>query len=239
MIQQIFRQFFGHSFGKRCHQNTFVFVTSLQYFGQKIVYLVLARTHNNLWVQQSRWSNQLFNHHAFGLSKFVVGRCCRHIYHLIDKAMKLFKPKRTVVESSRQAETKLNKVLLSRPITPIHAAKLRNANMTFVDNHQIIFWEKIEQAIRTLARLAAIEIARVVLDARTVPQLFHHLHVILHPFLNTLGLNAVAKLVKEINLLNQIVLNTAYGMLRLVFRGDEKVGGIYLIIVKTINAMIS
>ena len=111
--------------------------------------------------------------------------------------------------------------------------------MTFVDNYQIIFWEKVEQTIRTLTRLAAIEIAGVVLDARTVAQLFHHLHVILHPFLNTLGLNAVAKLVKEINLLNQIVLNTAYGMLRLVFRGDEKVGGIYLVIVKTINAMIS
>ena len=238
MIQQIFRQFFGHSFGKRCHQNTFVFVTSLQYFGQKIVYLVLARTHNNLRVQQSCWPNQLFNHHAFGLSKFVVGRCCRHIYHLIDKVMKLFKPKRAVVESSGQAETKLNKVLFSRPITPIHAAKLRNTNVTFVDNHQIIFWEKVEQTIRTLTRLAAIEIAGVVLDARTVAQLFHHLHVILHPFLNTLSLNAVAKLVKKINLLNQIVLNTANGMLRLVFRGDEKVGGIYLIIVKTINAVI-
>ena len=110
--------------------------------------------------------------------------------------------------------------------------------MTFVDNHQIIFWEKVEQAIRTLARLAAIEIARIVLDARTMPQLFHHFHVILHPFLNTLGLNAVAKFVKKINLFNQIVLNTANGMLRLVFRGDEKVGGIYLIIVKTINAVI-
>ena len=58
--------------------------------------------------------------------------------------MELFKPKRAVVESSRQTETKFYKVLLSRPIASIHTSKLWNANVAFVDNHQIILWEEVE-----------------------------------------------------------------------------------------------
>ena len=72
--------------------------------------------------------------------------------------------------------------------------------MALVNHHQIVVGEEVEQAVRTLASLTAVEIAGIVLDARTMAQLLNHLHIILHAFLDALSLDGVAEFFEEGNL---------------------------------------
>lgn len=56
-------------------------------------------------------------------------------------------------------------------------------------------------------------------------QLLNHLHVIFNTFLNSLGLNGVANLIKVIYLFGQVVLYFTYGDFRLLFEVTKRLAG--------------
>ena len=74
----------------------------------------------------------------------------------------------------------------------IHAADLRNGLMALVDDHQRVVGQVVEQRRRRLARRAAGEVARVVLDAVAVADLPHHLEVEHRPLVQPLRLEQLA-----------------------------------------------
>ena len=68
-------------------------------------------------------------------------------------------------------------------------------------------------------------------------KLLYHLHVILDAFLDALRTDMVAKVVEEIHLLEQVVLNKTDGMLGLLLGSDKEIGRINLIFLEGSQAM--
>ena len=68
-------------------------------------------------------------------------------------------------------------VALRRKSPRIHAAELRDGDVALVDEHQRVVGHIFEQRRRRLARLAAGEVARIVLDAGAGAGRLHHLEV--------------------------------------------------------------
>ena len=86
----------------------------------------------------------------------------------MNHTVKFLEGERTVVEGGRQSETIFHQVLLSGSIATIHRPDLRNAHMALIYHQKEIFREEIEQTVWPLSFMSAIEISRIVLDARTV-----------------------------------------------------------------------
>ena len=71
----------------------------------------------------------------------------------------------------------LDERALARGIPLVHRPDLRNGHVRLVDHHEEVVGEEVEQRVRRLARRAAVEVARVVLDAGAEAELLQHLEV--------------------------------------------------------------
>ena len=83
----------------------------------------------------------------------------------------LLEVQRPVVERRRQAEPVGHQHFLARSIAEVHAADLRHGLVALVDDDQRIAGQVVEQRRRRLARRAAGQVPRVVLDAVAVADL--------------------------------------------------------------------
>ena len=82
-------------------------------------------------------------------------------------------------------------------------------------HEQEVVGEVVEQRERRLAGLAAVDGARVVLDAVAVPDLGHHLEVVLGAHPQPLGLEQLALLLEPGQPLLQLGLDALDGRLRM------------------------
>ena len=208
--KKILGKFLCHALRERGDKHTRVVLATLHNLLKQVVYLVLARSHFDDGIEQSGRTYNLLNNNASSLLKLKVGRRCRNINHLIHHVHELVELQRAVVEGGRQTEAVLHKILLAGTVAAVHGAYLRHRHMALVDEHKEVFWEEVEQTVRTLTGFAPIEITRVVLDAGAMSKLLYHLHVVLNALLDALRPNMVANRLEEVDLLNQIVLNKAY-----------------------------
>ena len=135
--------------------------------------------------------------------------------HLRRERFPLLELQRTVVERRRQAEPVLDQRFLARAVALVHGAELRNGLVALVDDEQRVVRQIVEQARRRLARRAAGEIARVVLDARAVAHLFHHLHVEHGALLEPLRFEQLAGVAQLAQAVAQILAN-------LIDRADDR-----------------
>ena len=156
------------------------------------------------------------------------------MHHLLE----LVETEWAVVEGCRQAEPIFHEILLAGAVAAVHRVKLRHGDVALVDDEQIVVGEEVEQAVGPLSRFATVEIARIVLDARAIAQFLDHLHVVLHTFLDALRLDVVAESLKKVDLRHQVVLNLSNGLILLLFRRDEKVRGVDLIVVERGQTMV-
>ena len=101
----------------------------------------------------------------------------RNVDHLVDAILELLKGQRTVVERAGQAEAVVDQRLLARAVAVIHAVQLRHGLVAFVDEHERIVRQIIEQRGRRLAGQPAGKMARVVLDAVAVADLLDHFEI--------------------------------------------------------------
>ena len=143
MVQQVFGQLLGHTFGQCGDQDTFFALGALQDFVQKVVNLVFAGAHIDFRIEQSRGTNDLFYHDPFGLLQLIVGRGGRYVDGLMEHVVELFKAQWAIVKRRRQAESILYEILLAGPVATVHGTDLRHADVTFVDNEQEIFWKEV------------------------------------------------------------------------------------------------
>ena len=98
--------------------------------------------------------------------------------------------------------------------------------MRLVDDAQHVFGEVVDERIGGLAGGAAVEVARVVLDARAVAHLLHHLEVVARALLDALGLDELALRLELLDLLLHLHLDVLHRdlevfVLRDVVRGRE------------------
>ena len=108
--------------------------------------------------------------------------------------------------------------------------------MAFVDYHQIVFGEEVEQTIRTSARFATIEITAVILDSCTMSELANHLNIIGDAFVQTFCFELFTLTLKESDLSTKVFLNLNNGPLLSILGGHEEVGWIHLIAIVELNA---
>ena len=97
--------------------------------------------------------------------------------------------------------------------------------MALVDDGEEVVGEVVQQAEGAHAGTAAVEIAGVVLYARTVAHLAHHLHVIGHALVQALGLGEAVLAGKSSHLVLAVEVNLAHGGLHAFLGGDKDVGG--------------
>ena len=101
--------------------------------------------------------------------------------------LELIEAQRPVVERRRQPEAVVHQVLLARAVAAIHAADLRDRDVALVDDHERIVRQIVDQRRRRLARLAAGQMARVVLDAFAEAHLVQHLEIEARALLDALA----------------------------------------------------
>ena len=99
---------------------------------------------------------------------------------------------RAVVERAGQAEAVVDERLLARAVALVHAADLRHGLVGLVDEADEVLGEVVDQAVRPVARAAAVEDPRVVLDAGAEAHLAQHLHVVLRALAQAVGLQQLA-----------------------------------------------
>ena len=83
--------------------------------------------------------------------------------------------------------------------------------MAFIDEDDVILRKIIQQGIRRVAGLAAVEIAGIVFDARAITQLAKHFDVVLRALGDALGFDQVALFLKLLDAYIQIMLDVADG----------------------------
>ena len=74
---------------------------------------------------------------------------------LAHDLLELVEAQRAVVQRRGQAETVVDQVLLARAVALVHAADLRNGDVAFVDEHQRVRRQVVDQRRRRLARPGA------------------------------------------------------------------------------------
>ena len=103
---------------------------------------------------------------------------------------------RPVVERAGQPEAVLDEGLLAGTVALEHAADLGHGLVRLVDEADEVLGEEVEQAVGPLARPAAVEEARVVLDAVAIAELAQHLHVELRALAQAVRLEQLALLLE-------------------------------------------
>ena len=89
----------------------------------------------------------------------------------------------------------------------IHASKLRHGLVALINEHQRILRKIIKQSRRRLARHATRKMARVILDAMTIANLLHHLHIEKRSLMNPLRLEQASLLLEQSFPAAQLCLN--------------------------------
>ena len=155
----------------------------------------------------------------------VVSRRRAREDDLVDLPLELGEGERTVVLRARQAEPVVDELLLARLVAVVHRPQLRHGDVALVDDREEVVREVVEQALRRLARRAAGERTRVVLDAVAVAELPHHLDVVLGALAEALRLQVLLRALEVRKPLLQFRLDAPVGGLHLVLRHHELLGG--------------
>ncbi|CEY32938.1 Uncharacterised protein [Streptococcus pneumoniae] len=71
---EVVGQVLCHFLGQSCDKGTLIFFNAGIDFTQEVINLSHSRTDFHLWIQESRWTNDLLNH-CLGLFIFIVTRC--------------------------------------------------------------------------------------------------------------------------------------------------------------------
>ena len=168
---------FRHALGEGGDEGAAAALRRLFDLAQKVVDLPLDGAHLDLWIQQPRGADDLF-HHLPRLFQLVLGGRSGDADHLRHAGVELLKGEGAVVVGGAHAEAVVDQVCLARQVAVVHGADLRNGHVAFVDKHEEVIGEVIEESERRFARPSAVEIAAVIFHAAAIADLAHHLDVV-------------------------------------------------------------
>ncbi len=186
-----------HTFGQRGDEHPLVLLRAEPDLVKQIVNLAAHRPHFDLGIGEAGRTNDLLDDDAAGFRQFIRSGRRGNINKLIGPPLELFECQWPVVHGRRKAKAILDEVFFSRPVAVIHAAKLRHRLMAFVDEHQRVLRQIIEQSRRRLARHASCKMTRIILDAVAVADFLDHLHIEQRPLMDTLRFEQSALLFEQ------------------------------------------
>ena len=145
--------------------------------GDQVVDLLLDRADDHRRIDQPGRPDDLLDEGALGALHLPRAGRGADERRLRAQRLPLLELQRPVVDRRGQAEAELGEDALAVEVAAEHAADLRHRDVALVDDQQRGLGEVLEQGGRRLARLAAGEVARVVLDAGAGAGRLHHLDV--------------------------------------------------------------
>ena len=185
----------------------------------EVVDLALGRLDDDLGVDQAGRAHDLLDHPTLGLLDLVGRRGGRQEDALVDALVELVEAQRPVVGGRRQPEAVVDERLLAGAVALVLAVQLRHGDVGLVDDEQVVVGEVVEQRVGRLARLPAVDVHRVVLDAVAEADLLHHLEVVLRAHAQALGLEQLALLLEPGQALLQLHLDVDDGALHALLAG--------------------
>ena len=220
-LLEVVRQVLGHLLGQRRDQGSLAALHAPADLLEQVVDLALGGTDRDLGVDDAGRADELLGDVALAAFQLVRSGRRAHVDGLVDGRLELLERQRPVVERRRQAEAEVDEDLLARPVVLVHAHDLRDRHVRFVDDEQPVRREVVEQRPRPRSRLAASEVAGVVLDARAVPELAQHLEVERRALPQARGLEHPALRLELADPLLHLDLDVDDGLLELVGRRHE------------------
>ena len=154
MLGQVIGQVFGHALGQRGHQHAFANGDAFARLRHQVIHLRRRRAHLDHRIDQPGRAHQLLDHLP-GVLFFVIRRGRRDKHRLRHQRLELFELERTIVQRGRQPKAIVDQIFLARTVAFIHAADLGHGNVRFVDDHQRVLGQIIDQRGRWVACLAS------------------------------------------------------------------------------------
>ena len=222
VIGQVFSQPFGQGGG----QHPLTFFSPQSDFFQQVVHLLPGRSDRNLGVQQAGGTNELFHNAAFALFAFIVAWCRRDVDRLAGAPLEFMKAEGTVIQGGGQPKAVLHQGGLARAVATVHAANLGDGDMAFIDEDQVVVRKIVEQRMGWFARLPAIQVARVILDARTKAHFAQEREIVQGALLQALAFEEFVFLLQLFEPLCQLLLDGLCGALQPTGGGDIVAGRI-------------
>ena len=96
--------------------------------------------------------------------------------------------------------------------------------MTFVDHHQVVFGEIIQQTKGACSRISSVQIARVIFNTTAIPEFADHLQVKFCAFVQAFGFQVFPDFFEVGDLLDEVFLDLVDCILQDVRGGDKQVG---------------
>ena len=144
---------------------------------QQVVDLAAGRAHLDRRVDEAGRADHLLDEDALGALHLPGAGRRRDVHGLRPHGVPFLEAQRAVVEAGGQPEAVFGQRRLAAEVALVHAADLRHRDVALVGEDQRVVGQVFEQGRRRLARLAAGEIARIVLDALAGAGGLHHLEV--------------------------------------------------------------
>ena len=226
-LREIFLEFLGHPLGQSGHEDSLVELLSFADLFEEIVDLVLDRTHFDRRVEQTCRTHNLLYHKTFRFFELIVGRRRADEHLLACNGLEFIEFQRSVVCCRREAEAVFDEHLLARMVAAVHGPDLRDGHVALVDEGDEIIREIVDQTERAHALCTAVEISRIVLDARAVAHLLYELEIIFYPLLQTLGFEILSDFLEILALCHHVVLDLADRLDAALLRGHEVARRVY------------
>ena len=223
-VEQVVGEVLGHALGERGDKHALMAGGADLYLVQQIIDLTAHGAHVDLGIEQAGGANDLL-HVVLAHAQLVVARRGRDVDELRDARLELVEAKRAVVQGGRQAETVLDQRDLARAVALVHAADLRHGDVALIDDANHVLGEVVDERERGLAGLAAVQVARVVLDAVGEAHGLEHLQVVVRALLQALGLQELVLRLEFRHAVLQLFLDGLEGGRDLGFLGDVVRGG--------------
>src|ERR1700722_18050580 len=195
-LEQVVGEVLGHLLGERSDEDPLVAVGPQPDLLEQVVDLALGRLDDHLRVDEPGRANHLLDDVAVDPLQLVRAWRGRQVDRLADALGELIPGQRAVVARAWQPEAVADQHPLAGGVTLVHRADLRDGLVRLVDDEYEVLGEVVEQRVRRAARLAAVDVPRVVLDAGAAADLAHHLEVVGGPHPQPLRLEQLARLIE-------------------------------------------
>ena len=164
----------------------------LAHFVEQIIDLRVDGADFDRRVEQAGGADDLFGEHAAGLLHLPRGGGGGDEDRLRAHGVPFLELQRAVVHAGGQAEAVFGQRAFAPEVALVHAADLRHGDVGFVGENDGVVGDEFEQGGRRLARRAAGQIARIVLDAVADAGGFQHLEIEIGALLEPLRLEQFA-----------------------------------------------
>ena len=182
IFSKILSKVFTRLFCDRCYDRSFTARFCKSNISHQRVDHILHIFYGDFRVYKSRRADDLFSDDATYFI-FIFSRSCRYKYGLSTFLLELMKAEWSIFECRGKSESIVYEIFFSCSVSCIHPPDLGYRHMRFIDEHEIVFREEIEECRRSIAYLTIREIHRIILYSIHKSNFSKHFHIVFYAHL--------------------------------------------------------